>query len=159
MEQPVFAPGVTSLILSMDFTPKPLWGTMTLQHMIEHLSLVTSMSNGKIKSAFYSKPEQIFQLISFLESDKPLPRHFKAPTLPPDRLPYLHCETLADALSELEAEIRDFEVYYKLHPDAKEMNPVFGELDERLWRRFHEKHFTHHLTQFGIISETSQSPP
>jgi hydroxymethylglutaryl-CoA reductase len=118
--------------------------------MIEHLSLIVRVSNGKMRVKQVTPPEKIERLQAFLRSDQPLPREFKAPFI--QDLPPLANSSIAEAIKELQEEIRHFEAHFG-SDGVKEMHPVFGELDHESWIRFHHKHFTHHLSQFGLIKE------
>lgn len=159
MADQLFTPGISARILSADTDFKPLWGMMSFHHMVEHLGLFIRVSTGKIKSGLYTREEKLPTFRSFLKSNQPLPRLAKSPLLPTNGLPPLFTYSIADAASELEEEIRNFDRYYLEYPKATEMHPFFGPLDERLWMLFHEKHFQHHFTQFGIVPETSVKTP
>ena len=37
-------------------------------------------------------------------------------------------------------------------PNYKAIHPIYGELDFDLWCRLHQKHYTHHFKQFGLIN-------
>jgi oxepin-CoA hydrolase/3-oxo-5,6-dehydrosuberyl-CoA semialdehyde dehydrogenase len=50
-------------------------------------------------------------------------------------------------------EINNFEEYFKENPEIKPINATFGPLNYEEWVAFHNKHFTHHFTQFGLIEE------
>ena len=129
----------------------PVFGIMTPQHMVEHLSLVLKISNGKQDISLVSAEDKIPYLIKFLEGDKPLPEGFKAPFISENGLPPLAFNDLKTAIHKLYMEIDDFEIFYNINPSLKKIHPVFGPLDERQWTIFHNKHFTHHLRQFNLL--------
>ncbi len=131
----------------------PLWGKMTPQHMVEHLILAVQMSNGKLKVECFNPPEKIPALKRFLMSIRPLPKLFINPFIGPDLLPLKYSD-LSEAVEKLKVEVRDYQEYFKLFPDTKPMNATFGELNKEEWDIFHKKHFTHHLSQFGLINPT-----
>lgn len=129
----------------------PQWGQMTLQHMIEHLTLLFGVANGSNPVDVVTpadKVEKVKRL--FLLSDRELQRNFKAPILPDAPLPY-RFSSMAEAVDKLKSEIEKFEEYYKNNPNQTENHPVFGELNYTEWLHFHNKHFTHHFKQFALI--------
>lgn len=129
---------------------KQLWGKMTAQHMVEHLILAVRTSNGKLNIGCFNPPEKIPTLKRFLMSGRPLPKEFINPLIGEGLLP-LEYENLEEAKLVLEKELEDYYKYFEEHPDASLVNPTFGELNKNEWDVFHEKHFTHHFGQFGII--------
>lgn len=128
----------------------PIFGMMTPQHMVEHLSLVLTISNGKRDVTQVSPNEKIPFLIKFLEGPEPLPKGFKAPFISKDILPALTFKDMETSLDRLYSEIDGFEKFYEAGPTVKKIHPVFGPLDKRQWIIFHNKHFTHHLKQFDL---------
>ncbi|MEW6194336.1 MAG: DUF1569 domain-containing protein [Bacteroidota bacterium] len=129
---------------------KPLWGKMTPQHMVEHLILAVRISNGKLKIECFNPPEKIPTLKRFLMSSRPYPKEFINPVIGPDLLP-LEYKNLPEAISNLKLEINDYILYFENNPQAVLTNPTFGDLNRDEWIVFHNKHFTHHLQQFGLI--------
>lgn len=127
---------------------KPLWGTMTAQEMVEHLTDSIKMSYGLIKFPLEIPEDKIEKMQAFLMSDKPFPREFKASFVP--EKPELRHEEIELAVDEFTLEWIEYEDYYIANPDATNLHPYYGELNYDLWERIHAKHITHHLTQFGI---------
>lgn len=129
---------------------KALWGKMSPQHMVEHLILAVKMGNGKLKLKCFNPPEKLPALKRFLMSERSLPKEFMNPAIGLDLLPleYAH---LNDAKEKLRSELNDHINYFLEHPDARTEHVTFGELNKEEWDKFHKKHFTHHLTQFGLI--------
>lgn len=129
---------------------KQLWGKMSAQHMIEHLILAVRMSNGKLIVKCFNPPEKIPTLKRFLISGRPLPKEFINPIMG-EGLLQLEYKSLEEAIKFLELEVNDYNSYFEKNPDAILVNATFGELNKQEWDVFHEKHFTHHLSQFGLI--------
>ncbi len=128
---------------------KPLWGIMTPQHMVEHLLLTVKVSNNKIKVECLNPHEKIPTLKRFLLSERPLPKYFINPIIGEGLLP-LQFNNYKDAIDSLKIEIEDFYKFFENNPDVLITNPTFGELNKTEWEIFHKKHFTHHLSQFGV---------
>ena len=138
------------LLNSLNKDTKQLWGKMSAQHMIEHLILAVKMSNGKLIVGCFNPPEKNPALKRFLLSGRPLPKEFINPLVGEGLVP-LEFENLNEAKLILRKEVEDYYKYFEEHPDASLVNATFGELNKNEWDVFHEKHFTHHLGQFGII--------
>jgi hypothetical protein len=138
------------LLNKLDPQLKPLWGKMTPQHMVEHLILAVQMSNGKLKLECFNPPEKIPALKRFLMSNRPMPKGFVNPVIGPDNLP-LNYSSLDESKKKLEEEIEDYYRFFEENPDVRPVNVTFGELNKEEWDVFHKKHFTHHLSQFGLL--------
>ena len=138
------------LLNKLDPQQKQLWGKMTPQHMVEHLILAVQMSNGKLKLECFNPPENIPTLKRFLMSNRPMPKGFVNPVIGPDNLP-LNYSSLDESKKKLEEEIEDYYRFFEENPDVRPVNVTFGELNKEEWDVFHKKHFTHHLSQFGLL--------
>ncbi|MCC5920150.1 MAG: DUF1569 domain-containing protein [Cyclobacteriaceae bacterium] len=127
------------------------WGIMKAHHMVEHLAFAIMGSSGKIPLKLYipiEKAEAIKQ--SIIHGDKEIPMGVKAPMLS-DSLPKLVTPNLNAAFQYLEQEIDYFQQYYQKHPNEKPNHPLMGPLSYDEWVIFHNKHFKHHLKQFGLV--------
>ena len=130
---------------------KQLWGKMSPQHMVEHLIMAVTISNGKLKVECFNPPEKIPVLKRFLQSPRPLPQLFINPLIGEKLLPFQY-KNLDEAKSVLRTEVEDYYTFFDDNPNTVLINPTFGELNKHEWDVFHEKHFTHHFQQFGIDS-------
>lgn len=140
---------ILQLLSNLSSDSKPLWGNMSAQYMIEHLSDALQIATGKSEQQLESKEEDLSKMIAFLHSDKPLPKGFKVGFAPEAKA--LRNEELELAIDELVDELLYFEEYYELNPTAKHVHPTFGSLGYTDWKILNEKHFTHHFQQFGLI--------
>jgi hypothetical protein len=138
------------LLNKLDPRQKPLWGKMTPQHMVEHLILAVQMSNGKLNLECFNPPEKIPSLKRFLLSSRPMPKLFVNPVIGEDLRP-LEYSSLNEAIEKLKNEIDDHILFFGNNPGANPVNVTFGELNKEEWIVFHKKHFTHHLSQFGLL--------
>lgn len=129
----------------------PLWGVMSAQHMVEHLTDSLKISNGDITIQQLTAEDKIPALRAFLMSDTPMPRNFKSPANG-DGLRALKHPDLDRALEVLKKELTRFHQYHEANPGTRPVNPVFGPLSYNQWIQFHHKHFQHHLSQFGLIN-------
>ncbi|MEE9429898.1 MAG: hypothetical protein V3V16_02590 [Melioribacteraceae bacterium] len=132
---------------------KPLWGEMTAQHMVEHLILAVQSSNGKKVFDKCMNSEERYPILKrFLLSERPLPKGFVNTIIGEGLKPLKH-KDLNEAKEKLIMELSNFYNYYEDEPSAKPMNVTFGPLEKGEWITFHNKHFTHHFTQFGLMRE------
>lgn len=124
------------------------WGSMNAQQMIEHLSNSIDLSIGKIKGVLSIPEEKVVGAVATLHSEKPFPKGFKVNYAPEN--PSLRNDNFEAAIDELAMKWVGFEEYFIDEPDAKNMHPVYGNLDHSSWLRVHSKHFTHHFLQFNL---------
>ena len=127
---------------------KPEWGSMNAQQMIEHLSNSIDLSTGIIQGQLSIAEDKVERALSFLHSEKPFPRGFKVNYAPEN--PPLRNENLDAAIDKLAMKWVAFEEYFISQPEARNIHPVYGNLDHEGWLRVHSKHFTHHFTQFNL---------
>lgn len=143
------------LLNNLSEDTQPNWGIMTAQHMVEHLIMAVQSSTGKIVFNRFITPEDKMAIAKrFLNSSRPLPKLFVNEVISEvigEGLIPLTNNDLSSAIRELKKEVEHFDGYFTRYPEAKPINATFGPLDHEEWIAFHNKHFTHHLTQFGLI--------
>lgn len=127
----------------------PAWGTMNAQQMIEHLTNTIELAMGKQKFPLLVKEEDFPKMRAFILSDKPMPRNFKV-DFAPENPPLIH-EELELAIDAYCDAWLDFELWFAENEGMETVHPNFGPLNFDLWKRLHEKHLTHHFTQFNLI--------
>jgi hypothetical protein len=125
-----------------------LWGEMSAQRMIEHLSdsLKLSIKDHQFKQLI--PEDKVAKAQNFLNTEHPMPKNFKVEFATPGTP--LRTANIDSAIKEFEASWKDFETFFNEHPNAKTLHPNFGHLSHEQWLKLHSKHFTHHLEQFGI---------
>lgn len=128
------------------------WGKMNAQQMVEHLTGFFRVSTGDIRMPVVSNEEHLPKLRAFLQSDKPFRENTKAPVLPEEPLPVRNAG-MQEALEELSNAVDAFFALFENDPDLTTTHPVFGVLNGDEWILLHYKHVTHHLRQFGLITE------
>lgn len=143
------------LLVAIPETVSPRWGLMTVQHLLEHLSLVFAISNGKLQAPAPSvEAERLAaRKTRFFSSEEPFPRGVKAPGLPTDSLPPLRFPSVDAARIVVQEHAERYWKYWEENPEAETVHPVFGVLNAEEWVQFHLRHFRHHLTQFGALPE------
>ncbi len=128
---------------------KAAWGSMSAQRMVEHLTEMIQMSMGTGNYTLLIPEEKIESMQRFLDSEKPMAKNITVDFAPADYT--LKHEEMELAIDDFVDNWLAFEEYYETHPDATNLHPYYGYLDEKKWRRLHSKHFTHHFEQFGIL--------
>ena len=143
------------LLKELKIDTKPIWGKMTPQHMIEHLIASFQIAIGELNVGCFNPPEKLPTLKKYLLSSRPLPKDFVNPIIGADLKP-LRFAALSESISVLEEYIKKYYECFDNDPNLVTINPTFGELNKTEWDVFHEKHMTHHFSQFGLIKKESE---
>ena len=136
---------------------KPLFGKMTAQHMVEHLTITFKLSIGKIKYPPFTPSERALlskNTLLFTDYEMPMgmtPPHDTGELYP---LKYPDLEKSKEALLNTWDE---YIAYYEKNEGASEVHPRFGHLTKDEWNRFHFKHMMHHFKQFGVWLSNNKS--
>lgn len=128
----------------------PLFGKMSPQQMLEHMSEYFRLGYGhpQIEERLYT-PDSVAKLQSFLRSDRPFKENTPNPLLP-DTPPSVRFDQYDEACADLAAAVQEFLDAFTRNPDLQVANPFFGMLDRELSFHLLAKHAAHHLRQFGI---------
>jgi oxepin-CoA hydrolase/3-oxo-5,6-dehydrosuberyl-CoA semialdehyde dehydrogenase len=134
---------------------KPLFGKMTAQHMVEHLTITLKLSIGKIKYPPFTPSDGALKaknnlLFTELEMGMGMTPPNDTGELYP--LKYPNLEKAKEALLQAWDE---FIAYYEKNDAVSQVHPRFGYLNKDEWDRFHFKHTMHHFKQFGIWTNDS----
>lgn len=147
-----FEKEVPILLTNLEADVKPVWGSMTPQHMLEHLIVIFKMSIGRIKLPVISKEADFPKRKAYLILDSPMRRSIPSPTGKNELQP-LRAASLAEAKEKLIKEIAGFLFFVKTQPDFLASHPYGGPMTAEEWLLFHRKHFKHHFIQFGLIPD------
>ena len=127
---------------------KGMWGKMNVHQMIEHMIDSIKEANGKIPRTLVTAPERLQAMQDFLRSEKEFKPNTKNVLMGEDPVPVRHV-SVANAIAELEEELKDFEKHFKANPNSRITNAFFGDLNYDEWVQLMHKHSMHHLKQFG----------
>jgi hypothetical protein len=134
-----------------------LWGIMTPQHMVEHLSGALAMSRAKFKLKQETPEEHLAAGRAWLRSGKPFRKGRHGAGMQEGKLMRLRFESLNQAKAKLLAEIEEFYAYWSQQEDGFQLlHPIFGLCNEDEWEQFNYKHCYHHLAQFGLLPEVEE---
>lgn len=146
------ARNVEAFLSHLKETDRPLWGIMTPQHAVEHLTVSLKASVGKTKPLILVNQATAEKNKNALIADDRLwPQGLKNALLPSGRLFDLKYTTFGEAREKLIYAVYEFETYYSRNPNASHSNPFLGYLSYEEWKQFHFKHFRHHFIQFGLL--------
>lgn len=131
---------------------KPLWGKMTPQQMVEQLETTLKYSTGELAVTECKTPEdQLEKYQDSLYNFRKMPKDYPAPFLENGELPPLQHKNLDQAKAALVEAVKNYQIYYREHPNAEHLHMIFGMLNKEMFDLFHQKHFTHHFEQFGLL--------
>ena len=126
------------------------WGVLSAQGMIEHMTDSIGVAWGRISQPLQTPDHLLERMRTFALGEK----EFKPGTpnsLMTDTPAPLRKASIADAVSELDNEIKNFVAYYHANPTAIITNPFFGDFNYKEWLHLLHKHAVHHLKQFSLI--------
>lgn len=141
---PVFIKHLSQL----DKNKVALWGRMSIQRMIEHLSDSLHLSVNDHKYTLTIPEDKVQKAQDFLFSEHPMPKNFNVEFATPEMT--LRNKSLNSAIEEFKEAWILFENYFNEDKNRRTLHPNFGRLNYEQWLRLHSKHFTHHLQQFGV---------
>ena len=143
---------LNSLLSNLTENAQPQWGSLKPQNMVEHLAKTLQYSNGKKEIAQRTTEEEGLKAKqAFIYTDMEMSMGLKSPLLPGEGPIPFEFSNLEEAKKNLNKELDDFGTYHANHPDAIFIQPRLGKLNHKEWIIFHNKHFTHHFKQFGLI--------
>lgn len=143
---------ILELLKKLNPETAPQFGIMTPQHMVEHLILLVKLSNGGIKGQLMRSEETAVKWKQgLIYTDMEFPMGVRIPGEEESVLTELRYENLEKALDKLEEEIKKFEDFFQNNSHESTMHPALGTLNHEEWTIFHNKHFTHHFKQFGLV--------
>jgi len=131
---------------------KPVWGTMTPQHMVEHLEYTFRIASGEIQNFEIDTPESNLEKVhDSLYSFRPMPKNYDFPLSIKEQLEKLQHDNLQMAKQKMLEAYEEFETFFKENPKATTKNVVFGMLNRFEWQLLNTKHLNHHFEQFGLL--------
>ena len=130
---------------------KPAWGTMTPQHMVEHLEYWHTMSIDTSLETILTPEKYLEATQDSLWNYKPMPKGVQHPSLRKGELEDLRFASLEEAKKALMKSYDAYVAFFKENPKTTVTNAVFGELDRYHLKLLNRKHYNHHFEQFGLI--------
>ena len=145
-----FSTTVPSALEELQADTKSHWGKMTAPQMLTHLiqsSKMIHLENPKL----IIKEKYIEKAIAFLYTDKPLAKGIEAPK----NLGYHFDDEIIEEIEVIKIKLitstHAMLSFLSQNTDFQAIHPFFGELNSQQWLLFQKKHFSHHLSQFGLL--------
>jgi len=128
------------------------WGTMTPQHMVEHLEFGYRIASGEIQNFDIATPEEYLEKTQeTLWNYKPMPKDFQMPLMQKGKLEPLEHPDLETAKEKMLEAREEYLEFFKENSDTLTKNAVFGYLNKYEWYLLERKHLNHHFNQFNLI--------
>ncbi len=134
----------------LEESQKPLWGSLSSQAMVEHLSFVLKIATGENKVSLVTPEKYLERSKAFLMSNRPMPKEFKADFIKDKEFDLKNASLIA-AIEEFEAYMDSFHKYYEDNPEKVHLHPNFGLLNYEEWIWLQRKHIQHHFEQFDLV--------
>lgn len=143
------------LILLKESTPS-LWGDITAQQMVEHLSLEIAYASKKIiPTNLIPTKRMAFWKAKFFNNDISIPKNFTAKgALPVGEVLPPRFSSLKEAIWVYNISVNEFALYFKKELTKVTFHPFFGYLSYDEWLYYLDKHIQHHFSQFGLFDKT-----
>ena len=129
---------------------KAKWGTMTTKQMLIHLIQSSNMMHFG-NNTLLIKKEYVEKAIALLYSDKAI----KKGLVVPNDIGFNFTNNINEDIEELKSELinssNNMINFLIENTDFKAIHPFFVELTAAQWSIFQRKHYTHHLSQFGLF--------
>ena len=149
---PINRSNIENYIARISENTKANWGTMTPQHMIEHMEEQFRYATAEKADFEIATPaEQLDKYREIVFNHKPFPKEHKHPLMKNNGNEDLIHPDLTTAKQKLIEAYDAYEQYFKANPEARTKNVVFGMMDKFEWDLLSTKHFNHHFAQFGIL--------
>jgi len=142
--------GFIPLLKQLSDNEVGLWGVLSPQGMIEHMTDAFANAYGKIKLPAQTPEAILLKVREFALSETPFKENTKNVLMSEEPAP-LRNNNITEAIWELEKEINAFMEYYKSNPDSINLNPFFGDFNFEEWLHLLNKHAKHHLKQFNLL--------
>ncbi|WP_124979927.1 phenylacetic acid degradation bifunctional protein PaaZ [Nonlabens xiamenensis] len=142
---------IKSALAGLSEDMQPEWGSMTPQHMVEHLEQGYRIASGQKQDFEIATPEEHLEKVAAtLWNYKKMPKNFRMPLMKREGLEDLvHPDLESAKMAMLEARNQYLD-YFKRHPKTTTKNAVFGELTSYEWSLLERKHVSHHFEQFKL---------
>ncbi len=128
---------------------KPLWGKMSAQRMVEHLTDTLKIATGEGPQELVIEEDKITRMLAFLDSDKEMAQNITVPFA--DENEVLRHEEIELAIDEFIETFLYFEEIYEINSELTEIHPFYGPLNFEQWQKLNAKHLTHHFKQFELL--------
>ncbi|MDB3905388.1 hypothetical protein N9335_02805 [Crocinitomicaceae bacterium] len=138
-------------LIKLNENSLPIWGSLTSLGMIEHLTDSLNMAIGNPMEKIEVHEKHWNKMIGILNSDAVFPKNFKVSFAQENRV--IRNKNMNGAILEFEKTWMIYQETFSKNPKLITNHPNYGPLNKQQWSLILRKHLTHHLTQFGLISD------
>lgn len=143
---------INDYLTKLTVSHKANWGTMTPQHMVEHMETQYRFAAGQMGEFEIATPaEHLDKFRETIFNHKPMPHGHQHPLMKKGENEDLKYADLDAAKAKLIEAMENYEQFFKENPELRTKNVVFGMMDKFEWDLLANKHFNHHFKQFGIL--------
>ncbi|TQM42013.1 oxepin-CoA hydrolase/3-oxo-5,6-dehydrosuberyl-CoA semialdehyde dehydrogenase [Flavobacterium branchiophilum] len=131
---------------------QPKWGSMTAQHMIEHLEFGYKIAAGIIQNFELITPNHILEKVHHtLYNYNKMPQNFDFPLAHLSQIETVKHANLDEAKHHFWEARAAYLQFFETHPNILLKNAVFGNMNRYEWYLLDRKHLNHHFEQFDIL--------
>ncbi|MEZ4936875.1 MAG: hypothetical protein R2799_04710 [Crocinitomicaceae bacterium] len=138
---------IQAVLNNLQVHTTPLWGEMSPKEMVVHMQDTLKISNHKTSLEILTPEDKLPLYIGFLNSKKEMPKGYKVDYF---QKPDLSQSQLDDLINAHNLELEEFFTHHH-ESNYSAIHPIYGDLNYDLWCKLHQKHYTHHFKQFGLI--------
>lgn len=143
---------ITECMNKLTENSKPKWGTMTAQHLVEHLEFGYRIASGEIQDFDITTPEKILDKVhNTLYNYEKMPQNFDFPLAEKSKINELKHSDLAEAKEKMMQARSQYLAYFNQNQEALLKNAVFGDMNRYEWYLLERKHLNHHFEQFEVV--------
>ena len=139
----------SAALAKLEANPKPEWGSMSAEEMVEHLIAAVKISLDDVPRKITTPEEKLEPFKKFLMSDRSFARDLPKPKEFDDY--QAKNGDIKAKKTELLKCVKEMLQYFEKHPNHSSIHTSFGRLNVEEWKHLHKKHFTHHFQQFGLL--------
>ncbi|RZS99880.1 phenylacetic acid degradation bifunctional protein PaaZ [Aquimarina brevivitae] len=149
---PIDRTNIENYLAKLTADAQPKWGSMTPQHMLEHLEHTIRIGAGEIQDFEIATPEEHLEKVQeMIYNHKPMPRGHQHPLMKKGELEELKHPDLETAKQKVVEALDNLDNFFKEHPEATTRNAVFGDMNKFEWELLNVKHLNHHFEQFKLL--------
>lgn len=143
---------ITECLNKLKVDSKPKWGTMSAQHMVEHLEYTYRIASGEIQDFEVATPERFLEKThETLYNYKAMPKEYDFPLAEKSKIAELIHPNLESAKKMMLEARAEYLARFKDDSELRTKNAVFGEMNRFEWSLMERKHLNHHFSQFGLL--------
>ncbi|MDW3194437.1 MAG: phenylacetic acid degradation bifunctional protein PaaZ [Cytophagales bacterium] len=131
---------------------QPVWGSMTSQHMLEHMEFSYRTMSGEIQDFEVDTPERVLEKVhASLYNYRKMPKNHMFPLAEKSDIGNTKHATFEDAKAKFLEARQSYLDHFKENPEGQTKQAVFGWLNKYENYLLERKHLNHHFEQFNLL--------